>query len=200
MLPDFPKSRREIAEILRLRLQMAIQSKSPLLSLGTHVVQHEGTVHSYDVSTKDGNRTLTEGFTQISAPIEVKFDEIPDLVGENLFKKIDVLADEVARQQSQIGFRKLDQIIDEAGAGVDAGGKLTKEIWLEAFEKREINFDPKTKKQDTVVILHPVMFEALREVLPDWQSDASFVKRYNEILTSKYEDWRDRESRRKLVD
>ncbi len=186
--------------MLELRLHMAVQAKSPLASLGFRVTQHEGGVHSHDVVGPTGNKTLTEGFAEIKVPFEVKVADIPNLVGGKLFEKIDAMADEFARQQSEIGYRKLDEAIDAAGGGVTAGGPLTKDLWLEAFAKREINFDPKTRKQDTVIILHPVMFESLKKLLPEWQRDKEFMKRYNEILAEKYEDWRDRESRRKLVD
>jgi hypothetical protein len=134
-------------------------------------------------------------------PIEVKIEEIPDLVGDKLLAKIDAITEETARQISQITFRKLDEVTREADMAVDAAGSPpTKEIWLEMFQKMQIDFDPKTGKPEVTMIMHPVMAEAMQKLWKDWENDTTFMKTYNALLAQKREEWRDRESRRKLVD
>jgi len=44
------------------------------------------------------------------------------------------------------------------------------------------------------------MAEAMQKLWSQWEEDRAFMKRYKEILAEKFEEWRDRESRRKLVD
>ncbi len=201
MLPDFPKTRREIARRLRLRTYLRAQERSPMRALGSTVTQHEGALHSYEQITDDGIRRVTEGLEEISVPIEVRFEDIPELVGEKLFKRIDAIAEDVARQTSQITFRKMDQTTREAGNVIDAaGGPPTKEIWLEMFSKMEMDFDPVTKKPEVTLVVHPVMAETMQKLWSEWQTDAAFLKRYEDMLAEKREEWRDRESRRKLVD
>jgi len=170
-------------------------------ALGSTVTQHEGALHSYEQITDDGIRRVTEGLEEISVPIEVRFEDIPELVGEKLFKRIDAIAEDVARQTSQITFRKMDQTTREAGNVIDAaGGPPTKEIWLEMFSKMEMDFDPVTKKPEVTLVVHPVMAETMQKLWSEWQTDAAFLKRYEDMLAEKREEWRDRESRRKLVD
>src|SRR5260370_932179 len=105
MLPDFPKSRRELYQKLRLRMDLTVQAKSPLRALGRSITQHEGTFHSYEQITDTGIRSITEGLQEIAVPIEVKIEEIPELVGEKLSARMDAIAEEAARQVSQITFR-----------------------------------------------------------------------------------------------
>ena len=201
MLPDFPKSRYEINEQLRLRMYMTAQAKSPLQSLSKHVTQHEGNLHSYGQMTRKGTRVVTDGFNEINLPIEVKFEDVPGLVGEKLLEHVDALAEEIASQSSKMGYKKLDAMIEEAGTSVDAaGGPPTKASWLKMIEGMDIDLDPITKKPTWVFIGHPVVVETMKQSWGEWEQDPKFVQRNKEIFELKYEDWRDRESRRKLVD
>jgi len=158
MLPDFPKSRRQVAERIRLSLHLKVQNRSPLLTLGLNLTQHEGALHSYDAWSGEQSKTLTEGFKEMSVPIEIRIDEVPTLIGPKLDEKLDKVAEEFARQQSEVGYQKLDQ----AGVGFESAGSITKEEWLREFSRRALSFDPKTRKQETVVLLHPDIFEGLR--------------------------------------
>jgi hypothetical protein len=201
VLPDFPKSRRELYQKLRLRIDLTAQAKSPMSALGVRITQHEGTLHSYDQLTHSGIRSVTEGLQEIKVPIEVKIEDIPGLVGDRLLERVDAIAEEAARQVSQVTFRKMDEITREAGMAVDAAGSPpTQEIWLKMFQKMEMDFDPKTGRPEVTMIMHPVMAEAMKKLWSEWENDTVFMKRYDEILAEKREEWRDRESRRKLVD
>ena len=165
MLPDFPKSRLEIRQKLRLRMDLTVQAKSPLRALAGAITQHEGLLHSYEQITDGGIRSITEGMQEIAVPIEVKFEEIPELVGDKLFARVDAIAEEAARQVSQMTFRKMDEVTREAGMTVDAAGSPpTKKIWLEMFQKMDIDFDPKTGKPELTLVMHPVMAEAMQKL------------------------------------
>jgi hypothetical protein len=201
MLPDFPQSRRELFQKYRLRIALAAQAKTPVHALGAPITQHEGNLHTYDQLTQSGVRTVTEGFKEIAVPIEVKIDEIPGLTAEKVSERLDAIAEDVARQTSQIFYRMLDETTHNAGTAIDAGGQPpSKDVWLEMFQRMEMSFDPKTGKPEIVFITHPVMAEVWRKSWTEWEKDPAFMKQYREILAAKREAWRDRESRRKLVD
>lgn len=197
MLPDFPKSRGELHKKLRLRIYLASQAKSPLRALGKSIAQHEGILHSYDQITDSGIRNITEGMQEVAVPIEVKIDEIPELVGEKLLARVDAIAEETARQISQMTFRKMDEVTHEAGMAVDAaGGPPTKEIWLEMFERMEMDFDPITGKPEVTMVMHPVMVETMKKLWSEWEEDTAFMKRYTELLAEnlsspRYKDYED---------
>lgn len=202
MLPDFPRSRREIYEKLLLHLRLRVQAKSPFAALGRQLTQHEGEIFSFEQIIDERKRIVEKGFEEMRAPVQVRFDEIPDLVGNVLLQKLDAIADDIARQISHLGYRRLDEAAQLAGTAIDAGGKpFTQELFLTSEDAREMDFDPKTGKADPDVIYlaHPDTAESMHCLWQEWKNDGAFMRRVAEIRARKREEWRDRESRRKLV-
>jgi len=201
MLPDFPSSKRDIDQLIRLRLQRSIRQRSVLAGLAASIVQHEGELMAYDQLTKEGKRTLTGEYEKAEAGVTISLEEIPTLTGENLYKKLDQLAEDIARQTSQTGFRRLEETLANAGTGVDAGGQpLTPELYMQSLEAMEINFNPDTLEPTFVLIIHPAMRPSLEKVKDLMENDPEYKGKYEALMARKLEDWRDRESRRKLVD
>lgn len=201
MLPDFPKTRRELAEKLRLHLRLRVQEKSPLAALGREYTQHEGKAFSYEQIIDEGKRIVKEGFEEMLVPVRFEFKDIPDLVGEVLFRKLDELAEAFAKQTSQLGYRRLNEATQLAGTAIDAGGQpFTQELFLQGENARDWEFDPLTDKPEGVYLAHPQTAERMHRIWQEWEKDLVFMKRVAELRARKHEEWRDRESRRKLVD
>ncbi len=201
MLPDFPKLRHELARQVMLKLHTMIQQKEPLLAEIRGITQREGDVLAYDQLTAEGVKIVTEGFKEVRSPFVTRMEDVPSLVGEKLDAKLEGIADDVARQLSE-GFRHtINTTLREAGNSVDAGGApLSKELYLQTMERIEMNFDPRTRRPELWFWAGPRMVEAMQKAWEEWQQDRDFMRKYNELLARKYEDWRDRESGRKLVD
>ena len=186
--------------MLLLRLHLRAQAQSPWGSV-RQITQHEARAFSYEQITGAGKVTVEEGFEEVKVPVTVRFEEVPDLVGTVLLQRIDEIADEVAKQTSQQGYRKLDQITRQAGTAIDAGGgPFTQELFLQSEEVREMDFDPKTGKPEGIYVAHPKTAEYMHGLWKEWELDPAFMRRARDIRAKKYEEWRDRESRRKLVD
>lgn len=199
MLPDIPTTKEEIAKALQLRIRNFVESKVTLVNLtrSRSIAQHEGIVHSHQ--QEDGN-VVSEGFEMISAPVEVKAVEVPLLIGDQLLKKIDEVADQMARSMSQMTFRKLNEVLSQGDGEVGAGGReFSKEFFLEAMAKLEMDFDEQGRPT-TVIIAHPDMAEVMLKQSEEWERDSAFQKRLKAMYERKRESWRDRESNRKLVD
>jgi hypothetical protein len=201
MLPDFPKSRKELSEKLRLHLRLRVQDKSPWAVLGREFTQHEGRAFSYEQIIDESKRIVETGFEEMVVPIRVEFKDIPDLVGEALLRKLDELADNIAEQTSRLGQRRLTEATRLAGTAIDAGGQpFTQELFLQSESARDWEFDHLTGQQEGVYIAHPQTAERMHNLWQEWEKDSAFMKRVAELKARKYEEWRDRESRRKLVD
>lgn len=198
MLPDFPTSKSEINKQLMLRLRLKTQEFSPLASsMGSSVTQHEGTLHTY---SQEGFGNVTEDFERLEVPIQIPTADFESLVGERLLKRIDDLAEATARQVSQLGFRKLDEVTRKTGMVSDAQGKpLDQEMYLQMLERVQMTFDDSGRPTSTLV-MHPDMAKAFVKEWESWQKDQAFMKRYKDLIQQKKEEWRDRESNRKLVD
>jgi sugar-specific transcriptional regulator TrmB len=201
MLPDFPKSRKELSEKLRLHLRLRVQGKSPWAALGREFTQHEGRAFSYEQIIDESKRIVETGFEEMVVPIRVEFKDIPDLVGEALLRKLDELADNIAEQTSRLGQRRLTEATRLAGTAIDAGGQpFTQELFLQSESARDWEFDHLTGQQEGVYIAHPQTAERMHNLWQEWEKDSAFMKRVAGLKARKYEEWRDRESRRKLVD
>jgi hypothetical protein len=201
VLPDFPKSRKELSERLRLHLRLRVQAKTPFAAIGRQFTQHEGRAFSYEQILDERKKVIESGFEEMQIPVRLDLKEIPDLVGEMLLQKVDKLADDIARQTSQLGYRVLDESTRLAGTAIDAGGKpLTQELFLKGEEARDWEFDPQTNKKEGFYLAHPDTAERMHKLWQEWEQDKAFMKRVEELRARKHEEWRDRESRRKLVD
>lgn len=197
MLPDFPKTKLEISELLNTRVRLKIKALSPFAALPRTFTQHEGNVLSYP---QEGSGRVTHGFESFGGTRMLQIDEIPKLVGEKLLQKIDWIAEEIAKQFTQHGFRVLDKAAEQTGNRIDANGKpFDKEMFLQMLESVEMTFD-ESGKPELVLLMHPDMAKVVQELGPSWEQDPVFKKRHSEVLMVKREEWRDRESNRKLVD
>lgn len=201
MLPDFPTSKRDLSQLLDLRLRRSVRQRSVLATLATSIVQHEGSVMAYDQLTREGKRIVTGAYEKAEAGIMIPIEEIPDLTGDNLNKKIDEIAEDIAKQTSQKGFKKIHETLDEAGTGVDAEGQpLTPELFLKSLEGMEMNFDPETLEPTFSIVIHPSMKPSMEKLKDQMENNPEYKAKYEALLTKKREAWRDREGHRRLVD
>ena len=80
------------------------------------------------------------------------------------------------------------------------GGALNKDLHLEMMNKVDMQFDPATGQPRMIMWASANMLADFQKAMEEWRKDPEFVRKSKEILSRKYEEWRDRESRRKLVD
>lgn len=201
MLPDFPKSRSELERRLMLRLDAIMREKAPILREIGGITQHEGDIIAYEQITDTGTRIVSEGFKEGRSHFTVAFKDVPKLAGEKLEAKLHEIADDMSRQQSLALQAQLDNVTREAGTALDAGGApLNKELHLEMMSKVEMQFDPITCQPRMIFWGSPKMIEDFQRAMEEWKKDPEFVRKSKEIMAHKFEEWRDRESRRKLVD
>ncbi len=197
MLPDFPDTKTDLAARLRQILKQKTLERSVLASLAKSYVQHEGTIHSYP---QEGFGTITEGFQEFRVPIKLTLEELKNLTGAHLNRKLDELAEKMAAEISAHGQSVLDRVTKKAGNVFDAGGaEFSKDHFLELLGKVDMTFGS-NKKPEIVWVAHPDMVEAMQKAWPVWEKDKEFMKRYEALIERKREEWLDRESHRKLVD
>ena len=154
-------------------------------------------MHSYE---QVGAGIVEEGFREYSVPVQIRFDEIPELVGERLIAKIESIAEELARQTSKDGFKKIEEELSKVGNFVNAAGRpVSEEVFFEMLEKMDMTFDDDGNPNITFIV-HPDMGEHLRRLSEKWGADAKFQERYKGLMRAKREAWLDRENNRKLVD
>jgi hypothetical protein len=196
MIPDYKDLRSELEAEAIVYLQVK-QRSTALLSKVRGFTQHEGTKHRYE---QRGRGVRDGGFRQMRQEILFSPDEMTSLVGDALIAKLDEMANGLSQQLTEQMLNTVGQECDAVGNSINANGKpFSKDLFLDMIDRTETDFDEKKKPKQSFV-LHPEAAKTLIPMAKQWETDPEFVKKHAEIMSRKFEEFRERESRRKLVD
>ncbi len=121
--------------------------------------QHEGT--TIDFEQVDFGRTQNAEAQAVS--VELRFDEIPSLVGEALEKKMRLLADQSGALKMKSMFAKIHEATEQTGNKLDAKGKpIDGRMLLDMIDMAEGAFD-RTGKPTNSFLVHPNMVPSLKK-------------------------------------
>ena len=197
MLPDIPKTKTEISNLLMTALKRRVEADHPILTQIRSITQHEGRAHEYE---QIGFGKVLDTYREIEVPVTIALDDIPHLVGERLTQKLSELSDEMGKQQMQMFFHTLDETIEKAGNKVQGdGGPITADKLLQMMEMTQVDFDRRGRPTSTFV-MHPEMMATAKKIDEQIKNDPELKARADAIQRKHYESWLARESNRKLVD
>jgi hypothetical protein len=197
MLPDFPKVKAEFRKILLRRMDQMIAERAPMAGRLGVFRQWEGSQFSYEDNTGAiRNSASKEVSTKFSFPKNLT----PTKNLEQMFEALRGAAEDMAKQSETMLFTTLDEVTKESGNVFDAGGRpFEPSMLLDNLEKMHIDFDEHGKPEMPTIVLHPDLFKSIKDRLAEWDADPKIKLRREQILAAKKEEWRDRESNRKLV-
>lgn len=198
MIPDFPHEKEKLMQVWNNYLE--IKSRELLGFFGTlpFHMNHEG--HSWAINRADGTGG-NQPYKEIQGYMTVDASEIPTLTPDKIRGKLDKIAEDAAQQISQNMFSEISRATKEVGNEVDAHGQpFSKELFLQILEKIEMSFDENEKLIHPVIFMHPDLWNSKKDEFKAWESDELFQAKHEAIIEKKKEDWRERETRRKLVD
>lgn len=198
MLPDFPKLKAEVRHLLVIRARQIHERHAVLgLKIPKHTII-EGDRHFTGESDDGAEIELPIG--DFRHKIEFKVDDYSNLTLDKVFERFSIAALEVAKQTSKFFLREFEKTVNEVGNAINVNGKLTPEKFLEMFERLQIDFDSTGKPRFPMFIVGSQEVEdAVKKVLLELEQ-YPYKTRFSNLLDLKREDWRDRESNRKLVD
>jgi hypothetical protein len=198
MLPDYPEMKRELRGDLNLQLRLVVNISAPLAAGIKSYVQVEGDRFTYE--TTEGE-VITKKFLRMQAKFEVPGRLSSAETYEEFMNKATEAAKSIARQSSDVLYSTIEQETARAGNALDAKGKpFHPTMMWDMIEKMDLDFDERTERAKMPTIrMHPDMLKAIAGKFPEWEVDPELQKRRSEVLRKKKEEWRDRESRRKLV-
>lgn len=197
MLPDFPDLKKKCCEALT-RLMRDLARGDGLLAQIPVGRDFEGN----KMSSGDVQGSIRDsGYTEISSETSISADELVEKGFGAYIERVQKVAEDMQRQQTQMIFKRLEETTEEVGNVVDGKGRpLDSSIYLDAIEKVWIDFnDDGTPRMPTLVV-HPTLGEKLKTLFPQWEADPAFQKRRADIVARKKKEWDDRESNRRLVD
>ena len=197
MLPEYVGLKTRISERLATGLRKDLHEDG-VISLVSHVVIHEGS----DVGTVTEEGVLERrGFRKVEHSVPMSVEEIEEGGIDLIRAKLAELREAMAQEQHEVLFETITEAVESVGNVVQAGGgPLTAELWLESLEKMELSFDPDGRWRMPTVVVHPKHMDRVRSEMERLESEPELKERLEALVNQKREEWRDRESDRRLVD
>ena len=199
MLPDFTRVKTRINRNLGRWVRQQIPIVAPLLKGVATFRQHEGRTST--IIREDGSEDPTD-YQTISGESVMNRDEMKRFDREAIHQKLRELAIQIGQAQTQSLLKAAEKAADSVGNVVHTQGKLTPDKYLEVYRTLEMDFDPQTLQPTPghVWVMHPDMAASVVPKVKEWEKNPAFKAKYERIMATKREEWRDREANRKLVD
>lgn len=198
MLPDYPHIKKEVQDILLRYLKERVFEHAPILRGIRRTAQHEGDKHLY--SDVDGNADQIE-YEEFATCESITRQAMRHGTFQVVLSTYDEMAEAFAEAQSKMLFATVSEAAASVGNVIHANGPLTKETFLELLETLQRDFHPRTGEPRSLsMVLHPDTLATIEHDLKSWEEDPQFVASLATIEQRQRLAWRDRESRRRLVD
>lgn len=198
MLPDFPKVKKKLRDLQISRMELVDRLNLGFFSQIPSQRIFEGKKDL--IIREDGTKDETE-FRRISADIELKLSEIEDKPINEIIKKLDAATTELSKQKANMIIESINKAVQEIGNVVDCKGvPFTINHFLEALRKMYIDFDEYERPYLPPIVAGEKAYASINKVLPLLETDPGVKKEFSQIIDKKREQWRARESNRKLVD
>jgi hypothetical protein len=196
MLPDYPATKRCVAEALEEWLRTRFRAHlGPLGGIGTHRA-FEG--HQFTTARPGGEKT--DNPRELLESMTIRFDEVPTLTLADIQRRIDDVAEKLARAQAKDIYAHIDAAVAEIGNAVNCNGEpLGATHLLELVAKVEVDFDDRGHPRLPSIFVHPDKQEAVKRVLEELSSNPDLASRWEALIIRKREEWRDREASRSLA-
>jgi hypothetical protein len=192
MVPEYPRIAAGLNWCYREYVRREVGRHLGHLSEIRSVLQFEGT--ETVLTRADGSRENV-GMVRIEAGGRV-FTRTSTL--DTILTELSSLALDMAHQQSRSVYAAMDKVCEESGQTFDARGqRLDADLFLKALEMVEIDFDDLGRPRLPTLVVGGGP-DAVRTLLSQ-QDDPEVKKRFDALISDKYEAWRDREASRKLA-
>jgi hypothetical protein len=195
MLPDFSETKRLFSRFFRTYMRRKAREVSPYGAVQTRYL-HEG--RAMKITRADQSES-TSGMEQLSAHLEIKFDEIENLTLQKAIEKHDAMIEDLVRKQTHFIRERMSKEIPESQTLNAKGRKIDAQVVFEMLEKMQIDFYPDGTPHEIFVdgpLFTPERMAAMDKEL---ESNPELKRKFDDMMEKKKEEWRAREADRKLV-
>ena len=195
MLPDFPETKKLFSRFFRTYMRRKAREISPYGAVQTRYL-HEG--RAMKITRADQSES-TSGMEQLSAHLEIKFDEIENMTLQKAIEKHDAMIVDLVRKQTHFIRERMSSEIP-ASQTLDAKGrKLDAQVMFDLLEKMQIDFYPDGTPHALYVDGPLFTPERMAAAEKELESNPELKRKFDEMMEKKKVEWRDREADRKLV-
>ena len=192
MLPDFLKTKEKLKRMID-----AERKKAQLQHMGPFADVPQSKIFEGDkvVFISENGSCEEVKMEKAEVKIEIKWEEIEEMTHERVLDKIDTLARDMAKKIAKSLYELMSEAAEEAGNVSSSDGALISvDLLLEGIGKMHLSFDEEGQSGLTFAA-NPKLSPSLDKTISQLKTDP----RYQKLMEQKREEWRVRESRRKLV-
>jgi hypothetical protein len=197
MLPDYPKIKEKLLKLYANQITENSE-KSNLFKEIQKSILHEG--DKVIIVREDGS---TEESILKTEQVSIQIPE--EYITQGNHEKINEIlleaAVEMEKKKTKSIYASLTDTANSIGNVINVNGMaLNPDHIYELFEKIQLNFDKDDNNESGYKFYcHPNTVETLKEVFQIIESDPIQEQRFSELMARKKEQWRVRETNRKLV-
>lgn len=195
VLPDFPETKRLFSRFFRTYMRRKFREFSPFSAFQTRYL-HEG--RAMKIIRADQSES-SSGMEQLSAHLEIKFDEIENLTLQKAIEKHDAMVVDLVRKQTHFIRQRITSQIPESQTLNAKGRKFDAQLLTELLEKMQIEFYPDGRPHELFVDNPLFTSERMAAIEKEIESNPELKRKFAEMMERKKEEWRAREATRKLV-
>ena len=199
MLPDFIKVKDKLRKIQAYMMEHTLLSHmGPLANIPVSII-FEG---NKTVVVREDGSVEEKNLEEATAELAIRLEEVENMTTEMVFDKINRVTEEMAGKLKKSFYEQLGRSATEVGnvVSVSVGGKpFSIDMYFEMLEKIEIDFDEAGNPGQIICPVNPKLFPSIAKVISQAKDDPDTDRRYKAIMERKREEWRARESNRKLV-
>ena len=197
MFPDFLKTKEKLEKMLDQKMKKArLSHMGPFADVPKSMI-FEGDKHTI---VREDNSIDEGSLENTTVKLEVKLDEVEKMNHEMVLDKINQTGEEMAEKTTKLAFEQIKKSVEEAGNVASTGGKpLSVNSLFDVLEKIDIDFDEAGNPNELSIVVHPERLSSISRVISQAEANPENDRRYKAIMERKREEWRARESNRKLV-
>jgi len=199
MLPDYPRVKTNIEKRIRTLMRKRAEAQCLPFSKIKPMILHEGKnslIIRADGSTDNTPMKLSQ------ATVEIKDEEAIEGPPEDMVQKFLTASDNIANQMTQHFLGRVSEAAHSVGNVVKSeGGQIIPDTILELLDKLLIDFDDCGNPQwPTLVSTSLSNHKAIEAAQRQLEEDPMYRARFEQLIHRKREEYRVRESNRRLVD
>jgi hypothetical protein len=197
-LPSYRSIKIDINKLLEQISREASANQMGVFKNSPKMVQHEGDKAVF--ITSDGEVQHID-YQLIESERSITDEMMLSITPEEIIKMAADIGTEMGTKQSKHSFQRISEATTKVGNVVDGSGKpFTMDMFYEVIEKIHIEFDENEQPRMPSIVLGPEMHKKVTAVFEKEGNTEENQRRHEEIMKRKLEEWRERESHRKLVD
>jgi hypothetical protein len=198
MLPDFPELKKKFVELLNLYGEVRLNY---FLGIFQEVKKYRHYEGERWIIKQEGGTETESSYKTASSEFVIHNSQVPEMNWHKIRELIDKSMFEMAHQTEDQLFKSLISDLHEQNRVMNhPDNEITIDAILQGLDTMLISFDKDGNQIMPTIMVSPEMGEQLKPKLEQWNNDPEINQRFEALTERKREEWRVRESNRKLVD